>query len=309
MCIYTTYIKNPKYQPNKKNNFNPPECTDERLLYVPVSCGKCFECRKKKQREWLCRLSEEIRHDNRAIFVTLTMSNESFYKLRKRKETENELMTRAVRLFLERIRKQLKHSVKHWFITELGGENGRIHIHGLMWCEWEIIEKCWQYGYTYKGTYVNEKTINYITKYMLKENENDKSFVGKVLCSAGIGRNYINRLDAQRNKYVPGRTSETYRCRNGMKIYLPQYYRNKIYSDEDKEALWIEKQEQGYRYIDGERVSVDDTQEYERQLQKARDKGRRLYNENPQEWDREKFRKRLKRMREYVNKYTKLVNK
>ena len=33
-------IKNPKYLPNKKNNNNPPEITDERVKWVPVGCGK-----------------------------------------------------------------------------------------------------------------------------------------------------------------------------------------------------------------------------------------------------------------------------
>ena len=39
MCLYPKMIKNPKYLPNKKNNNNPPEITDERVKYVPVGCG------------------------------------------------------------------------------------------------------------------------------------------------------------------------------------------------------------------------------------------------------------------------------
>ena len=52
MCLYPKKIKNPKYLPNKKNNNNPPEITDERVKYVPVGCGNCMECRKQKKREW-----------------------------------------------------------------------------------------------------------------------------------------------------------------------------------------------------------------------------------------------------------------
>ena len=48
-------IKNPKYLPNKKNNHNPPEITDERVKWVPVGCGNCMECRKQKKREWQIR--------------------------------------------------------------------------------------------------------------------------------------------------------------------------------------------------------------------------------------------------------------
>ena len=49
MCLYTKYIENPKYKPNKKNNYNPPVCEDRRLFYVPVKCGKCIECKQQKK--------------------------------------------------------------------------------------------------------------------------------------------------------------------------------------------------------------------------------------------------------------------
>ena len=101
-----------------------------------------------------------------------------------------------MRRFLERCRKLTKKSPKHWCCTELGEENGRIHLHGIFWCEKELILKCWQYGYVYIGEYVNEKTIMYITKYMLKINEKRPDFKGKVLSSAGIGKGYLNRKDS-----------------------------------------------------------------------------------------------------------------
>ena len=111
MCLYTKYVKNPRYVPNKKNKGRPPKLTDERLEYVPASCGKCIECRKRKQREWIARLSEEIRI-NKGIFVTLTISNKSFYELREKKEeTENDICTKAMRRFLERIRKETGTSI------------------------------------------------------------------------------------------------------------------------------------------------------------------------------------------------------
>ena len=48
-----------------------------------------------------------------------------------------------------------------------------------------------------------------------------------------------------------------YKLPNGAEIPLPQYYRNYIYSEEEKEKLWIEKQERGYRYIGREKVRMD----------------------------------------------------
>ena len=47
-----------------------------------------------------------------------------------------------------------------------------------------------------------KKTINYITKYMLKVDVDHKNFRGKVLCSAGLGKGYTERPDAQNHKNI-----------------------------------------------------------------------------------------------------------
>ena len=63
MCLYPKLIPNPKYRTSKKRGYYKPSPHDARLNYVPVACGKCYECRKKKAREWRIRLAEEIRHN------------------------------------------------------------------------------------------------------------------------------------------------------------------------------------------------------------------------------------------------------
>ena len=82
MCYYRRLILNPKYKPNKKSGGNPPVCTDERLLYIPIKCGKCQECRKQKAREWITRLNIEYKYDKSAKLTTLTFSEEAIEKLR-----------------------------------------------------------------------------------------------------------------------------------------------------------------------------------------------------------------------------------
>lgn len=310
MCIYTKYIDNPKYKPNKKNKRKPPICTDERLKTVPIKCGKCIECRRQKQREWIVRMSEEIRHDSKAQFVTLTMSNMSFLELRKtiKKGSENDIMTLAVRRFLERIRKETGKSVKHWFITELGEERGRIHIHGIMWCEPELINK-WKYGHVFIGTHVNEATIFYITKYITKQNPINKTFIGKILCSAGIGSAYLKRKDSNNNKYKESGTNETYRLRNGVKINLPMYYRNKIYSEEEKELLWKEKLDRGYRYIMGEKVSMENEEEYLNLQKFYQQQGIKIHGDNLEVWEREKQLKAIQRLIRHKEKVINEANK
>lgn len=302
MCLYTKYIENPKYKPNKKNGGKPPPCPDERLRYVPAKCNKCIECRKQKQREWIVRLSEEIRC-NKYIFVTLTLSNESFLKLREIcNGDENTIMTKAHRLFLERIRKDTGRSVRHWAITELGEDTARIHLHGLYSCSKEIIEKNWKYGHVFIGSFVNERTIFYITKYMLKTSPKQKNFQGVILSSSGLGANYTKRKDAKRNSYKENETDETYRLRDGRKINLPQYYRNKLYTEEQKDRLWIEKQEKGYRYIMGEKVQLENEDEYINLLEFYRRKSVELYKDNPEEWEKERHLRRLRKIREYLER-------
>ena len=55
---------------------------------------------------------------------------------------------------------------------------------------------------------------------MTKEDEKHPNFVGKVLCSKGIGAEYTKRAEAKKHIYKKGETIETYRLRNGAKINL-----------------------------------------------------------------------------------------
>ena len=103
---------------------------------------------------------------------------------------------------------------------------------------------------------MNEKTINYITKYMLKIDEKHPKFRGKVLCSAGIGSGYLKREDAKRHVYIPGKTNESYRMKNGGKLNLPIYYRNKIFTEEEREKLFLDKIEKGIIYVLGTKIDL-----------------------------------------------------
>lgn len=307
MCLYPKLIKNKKYLPNKKNNWNPPKCEDYRVLYVTAACGKCLECRKQKQREWLVRMSEELRHDPNAYFMTLTFSEEKLEEYKKlcNSEDPNTIATKAMRLMLERCRRKLKHSIKHWFITELGHKGTeRMHLHGLVWGIGmdKLVEEKWQNGIVFTGTFVNEKTINYITKYITKTDECHKEFIGQILCSAGIGHGYTQRSDAQKHTYKKGETIETYRLRNGAKINLPTYYRNKLFTEEEREKLWIDKIEKGIVWVMGQKVKIDNTEEYEALLEQARHDAIRLQGHQEQNWDKQKYFKRLEKQRKKQQK-------
>ena len=210
MCLYPRLIDNPKYRANKKNGGNVPKLKDARVKLVPVGCGKCIECRKKKASEWRVRLMEEIKGDNTGVyFVTLTFNNESWIKLAEGiklegYELDNEIAKKGIQMFTDRWKKEFKKRPKRWFVTELGQNNTeRIHIHGMIWTDQSpgIITKKWKYGHTYIGEYVNEKTVSYIVKYLHKTDMKHKEYVPKIFTSPGIGSKYKERLDFENNKY------------------------------------------------------------------------------------------------------------
>ena len=93
---------------------------------------------------------------------------------------KNEIIKLATRRFLERWRTKTGKSVKHWLVSELGG-NGteNIHLHGFIWTdEKHLIQDTWKYGYTYTGEWVNEQTVNYCVKYVMKMDKKHKEYKG-----------------------------------------------------------------------------------------------------------------------------------
>ena len=323
MCLYPRLIDNPKYKSTKKNGGEIPPILDERVKKVPIGCKKCIECKRQRKREWQVRLLEEIKHDREGTFVTLTFDTDNykkyynkFKKIVSGYELDNAIATSAIRHFLERWRKKYKKSVKHWLITELGG-NGteNIHLHGIIWTKnTDEIKKIWANGFVWTGytkdeknvNYINEKTVNYITKYMLKVDSKHKDYEGKILTSAGIGKNYHKSFNAKKNKYLGENTKETYICRNGTRTALPIYYRNKLYSEEERERLWIYKLDKNERYILGTKIDISKGEEnYYETLKEAQQLNKSLgYGSNEITWKAKQYeqeRRNLKQLQR-VNK-------
>lgn len=296
MCLYPRIIKNRKYIPNKKNGGIIPIPIDNRAMGVPVGCGKCIECMKQKAMNWRVRLHEELRLNEIMLFVTLTFSDEELTKLENdykelKAVTVNNTATISVRRFLERWRKKYGNSVKHWLVTELGEDNGRIHLHGILWTNKSKIEitELWKYGFVWIGDYVNEKTINYIVKYLHKPNPNFKEYTPIVLCSKGIGSNYLNRLDSKLNTFDFDKTKDYYKTRTGIKLSLPIYYRNKIYDDDEREILWMQRLDKNIRYVDGQKIDISKGMDaYWDLLEKARIKNKQIGFEE-RKWNKNKY--------------------
>lgn len=307
MCLYPKYIKNKKYMPNKKNGGNVPTPTDERVLYVPVGCGNCIECREQKSREWQTRLHEEIKVHKCKYFVTLTYSEENFEKLCKKfKTTEaNIIAAKSIRLFLERYRKRYGKSLKHWLITELGHTNTeRLHLHGLIFRNKELpleeLQRLWSYGLADNGKYVNERTINYIVKYVTKIDHDHKGYIPQIFCSAGIGKAYTQTEDFRRRRYNGTNTIEFYTLPSGRKIALPIYYRNKLYTEEEREQLWLQKLDAGITYVRGMKIPIKTTKDietYQNILEEQQHMNTEFgYGDDSKEWKKKPYNVTLRKL-------------
>lgn len=328
MCLYNRLIKNKRYIPNKKNGGAVPAILDIRTLYVPVACGDCIECKKQKAREWSVRLQQEIKEHKNGKFVTLTFSTKSIvtlYKEAKEKaeieqweavfkgekgkpipkgyDLDNAAAGLAIRRFLERWRKKYKKSVRHWLITEIGGNNWEhVHIHGIIFTD-ENITNIWQYGGVSIGRHleeykkdhwVNNQTINYIVKYLYKTDDKHKTFKSKIFASAGIGSGYEKTYNAETNKYDEGKTDEKFKAEDGTELPLPIYYRNKIYTDEEKEKLWIEKLDKAERWVCGEKIIVKTEADYKKYAQLVayhQHRTRQLGYGSNETWKRKEYEK------------------
>jgi len=220
-------------------------------------------------------------------------------------ETDNAIATLAVREWLERWRKKYKKSLRHWLVTELGHKGTEnIHLHGIVWTDEDIetIKKTWKNGFIWIGetnengkitNYVNEKTVNYITKYINKIDLDHKYYKSKILTSAGIGAGYMSRQDSKRHNYVKEKTREFYVTKTGHKVKLPMYYRRKIWTDDEIEELWIEKLNKEVRYILGKEIDISTKrgmEDYYNNLAFARRKnGERGFGNGTKDWNRKKY--------------------
>lgn len=328
MCYYPTIIRNRKYVKNGKNGGVIPFVRDPRVLSVPIGCGNCQECRRKKSREWQVRLFEDIKTNQNGKFVTLTFSNESIRDIYEKYvpdeaegyDIDNMIATRALHLFRERWRKEFKKSPRHWLVSELGHQNTEnIHLHGIIWLEtyrlynkitkeWydyqatmEDVERIWKYGFVWKYkmergkkvNYVNNKTINYVTKYVTQQDFQHKYYKPIILTSPGIGRDYVKTHNARLNKYKKGKTDEAYTTETGHKISMPIYWRNKIYTENEREELWLEKLDKNERWVGGEKIKVDkNNDDYYKTLEHYRKLNNELgYRGREKKWEREEYEK------------------
>jgi len=303
---------------NKSNEGKVPEMKDERLNYIEVPCGRCMECKRSKANEWRVRLSEEIRQRKDGVFVTLTFSDESLVELGKDAKGfgysfENDIAKLAVKRMSERYRSREGKALRHWLVTELGGKySERIHLHGLIFCknDYNQIKKDWKYGNIWIGDYVSERTINYMTKYVMKIDKKHSEYRSKIFTSQGMGKGFLKREDVKLNKYKGEDTDNSYTNRKGFKMNLPRYYKLKIWEDEQREDMMLNLLDKGIVVVNKKEYKLPEEQEqYERALRQGKIKNLQLGFPSDKKDHQERISQNMKRNEKFRERIRKVEKK
>lgn len=191
---------------------------------IQVPCGKCVECLKKYQNDWMLRINEEIKHHGyKGCFLTLTYSPEHvptvidkdtgvFYYSVCKRHVQNCIKRFRTNFY----RKHGKLAKFSYFVTsEYGPRTLRPHYHaifcGLSREDMLPFISDWQSNYGFvnaKDLYGDvSKAARYVAKYCSKgvfENPFVKQgFVAKTfhLISKGLGRSFADIPSVQRYYY------------------------------------------------------------------------------------------------------------
>lgn len=202
---------------------------------IIVPCGQCPICKKRRVSGWLLRLEEEDRHSFSSYFVTLTYDEENL------PYTENKLPTldhKHFQKFMKKLRKCQKQRLKYYMCGEYGSVNERPHYHLIIFnlLDTTCIKNSWNHGSIHIGQ-ATSASVTYTASYINK--------AGRVpVCSADdrkaeystmsneLGRSFIT---PEMEKYYQKDPSKLYVIRKGgKKIPLPRYYRNLIFTEEQR---------------------------------------------------------------------------
>lgn len=232
-------------------------------------CGRCEPCLRRRISGWSFRLMQEDKDATSAYFVTFTYDTDHVPITPAGYMTLNK---RHIQLFFKRLRKSMygnkKGNLKYYVAGEYGTIKYRPHYHAILFNAdlYELIGQenagrinnhspqldgsfqftCphWPYGSITVGR-VSEASVGYSLKYMLKPgriplHKKDDRMPEFQLASKRVGARYLDYMTEWHNAdiyaryYIP--------LNNDAKIALPRYYKDKIYTKEQREHIynWLE---------------------------------------------------------------------
>lgn len=224
-------------------------------------CGKCPECLRKRQNDWVFRLSQEKKHATSAVFLTLTYSEENLIF----GEIHPTLHKRDYQNFMKRLRKHVNDKnikIKYYACGEYGGITKRPHYHAIMYnlppgyiSNSNFLTNIWQNGHVDIGTCTGA-SIRYVAKYIMKGRLSEEELEGRMpefsLMSKKLGIGYltpsmITHLNQKMQPYT--------KIEGGKLQPLPRYFKHKIFTKPERQQLAINSLEYAQERIDAFRDS------------------------------------------------------
>lgn len=190
-------------------------------------CGCCLFCRMAKATEWKNRLEIEMKHQDSAVFVTLTYADEHL------PIDENGVAygpKKHIQEWMDRVRHKNKYkgrpNPRYYIVCEEGPEWSRPHYHGIIFGvlkeHREQVLK-WTKGYSYFRD-CNEKAIAYVVDYMMKKKDSEWALMSK---RPMIGHQY---LEGSKDYHALTLENE---MRTKRKAMLPKSWYNHLGVDQD----------------------------------------------------------------------------
>jgi hypothetical protein len=223
-----------------------------KAIRIEVPCGKCAGCLQSRREDWTNRIMYEMDISTSAHFITLTYSDENitFGK------TFPTLVKSDLQNFLKRLRKRIEpNKIRYYAVGEYGTRTLRPHYHIIMFNlphnMVEEVELSWKNGFAKIGT-VTRASVHYVTKYHINKNiypeGSEPSFV-LMSRKPGIGYNYIDKYRA----YHDGQINRCYILQpGGIKSRLPRYYKDRLYTEPEREHIAEIAREESSRWLSDE---------------------------------------------------------
>lgn len=258
---------------------------------ISVPCKKCEICLQNRRSDWTFRLTEELRTAESAWFITLTYADENipYTEPDENGEIYATLYKRDIQLFNHRLRKAIakyhtnllkkqiiapsasKPLTLRFFATgEYGSETDRPHYHGIYFnvprTLIEKLQEIWKKGQTHFGT-CTPASIHYVTKYCISSKKKDHKLrlspYSQMSKNPAIGHGYIKRNTIY---HINNLTSTV--ILNGHPQKMPDYYRDKIFTETERAKIGKFQQELGdKRHMYNEQKYGTKENPWEKQLQ------------------------------------------
>lgn len=201
---------------------------------IPAPCGKCPKCLQRRMTQWMLRLRMQEKSAISAYFTTLTYDPQNVPK-------GYTLVKKDVQDFFKRLRYYHvavhgNNTIRYYACGEYGSKHGRPHYHAIIYnADDRLIDRSWGKGDVLNAS-VTGASIAYVLKYMTKPRKIPRK--GRIrefsLMSKGMGKAYLTPAVIKWHREHP---DNCYARLDGHKVALPRYYKDRIYTDEEREHI------------------------------------------------------------------------